>query len=142
MMMSLGMFVFSLPTLAYQDLARKTGWRHAEATRVGARAASQFVGPGADTITLGGLLVPDVAGTRGSIDELRAMGDKGGSGDNGEGWPLVDGTGKVLGAWRLDDLSETQTLFFQDGVPRKTDFSLTLTRVDEPSDGDAAGAQS
>lgn len=132
MMMSLGMFVFSLPTLAYQDLARKTAWRHAESTRVGARAASQFVGPGADTITLGGLLVPDVAGTRASISELREMGDQ------GEAWPLVDGTGAVLGAWRIDDLSETQTIFFEDGVPRKTDFSLTITQVDEPTAGEAA----
>ena len=132
MMMSLGMFVFSLPTLAYQDLARKTAWRHAESTRVGARAASQFVGPGPDTITLGGLLVPDVAGARSSIVELREMGDQ------GKAWPLVDGTGAVLGAWRIDDLSETQTVFFEDGVPRNTDFSLTITQVDEPTAGEAA----
>ena len=29
MMMTLGMFVFGLPTLAYQELQRTTEWRHA-----------------------------------------------------------------------------------------------------------------
>lgn len=132
MMMSLGLFVFSLPTLAYQELQRRTSWEHAENKRVGVRASSQFVGPGADTITLGGLLVPDVAGSPSSIAELREMGDEGGN------WPLVSGTGEVLGAWRIDSLDETQTLFFQDGVARRTDFSITLTRVDEPAAAEAS----
>lgn len=131
MMMSLGMFVFSLPTLAYQDLQRKTAWRHAETSRVGARAANQFLGPGTDGITLGGVLVPDVAGDAGAIETLRAMGAK------GEPYPLVDGRGNVLGAWVIESLDEGQQNFFQDGLARKTDFSLSLKQVDEPADGAA-----
>ncbi len=42
MLMSLGMFVFSLPTLAYQDMQRQTAWRHPSNSRVGSRAAHQF----------------------------------------------------------------------------------------------------
>ena len=38
MMMSLGMFVFGLPTLAYQDMQRQTNWRHPGNSRVGTRA--------------------------------------------------------------------------------------------------------
>lgn len=131
MMMSLGMFVFSLPTLAYQDLQRKTAWRHAETSRVSARAANQLMGPGTDGITLGGVLVPDVAGDAGAIETLRAMGGK------GEAYPLVDGRGNVLGAWVIESLDEGQQIFFQDGLPRKTDFSLSLKQVDEPADGEA-----
>lgn len=134
MMMSLGMFVFSLPTLAYQELQRKTAWTHAENKRVGARAANQFLGPDADRITLGGLLVPDAGGRRGSLDELRAMGDQGGP------WPLVDGTGAVLGSWVIENVDETQSVFFEDGVPRKTDFGLSIKRVDEPAAAAASPA--
>ncbi|WP_292065968.1 phage tail protein [Brevundimonas sp. UBA7664] len=136
MMLSLGMFVFSLPTLAYQDLQRSTAWRHADTSRVGARAANQFLGPGADTITLGGVLVPDVAGDPGSIAELREMGEKGGP------WALVDGRGNVMGAWVIESLTEGGELFFQDGVPRKTDFSLSLKHVDEPAVDESQPASS
>ena len=38
MMMSLGMFVFGLTTLAYQDMQRQTSWRHPGNSRVGTRA--------------------------------------------------------------------------------------------------------
>lgn len=133
MMMSLGMFVFSLPTLAYQELQRKTAWAHADTRRVGARPASQFLGPDGDRITLGGLLVPDAGGRRESLEELRSMGDKGGP------YALVAGTGDVMGAWVIESVDETQSVFFGDGVPRKTDFSLSLKRVDEPAAAGTGG---
>ena len=63
MMMALGMFVFSLPTLAYQDLQRQTSWRHPSSSRVGSRPARQFTGAGDDTITLSGLLLPELLET-------------------------------------------------------------------------------
>lgn len=124
-MMSLGLFGFSLSTAAYQDLKRKTAWRHATADRFGARPAGQFVGPGDDTITLSGVILPGLSGRPGSLDDLRAMGDQ------GLAWPLVTGTGVVLGAFRIVDLDESQQTFFQDGVARRYDFSLTLERADE-----------
>lgn len=132
-MMSLGMFGFSLPTAAYQELQRQTSWSHADTKRLGARAASQFLGPDTDKITLSGVLLPEVAGDPAALDELRGMGD------DGEAWPLVDGTGKVYGAFRIDSLSETQSVFFDDGVARKYDFSLQLTKVDD-AQGRAAGS--
>ena len=136
MMMALDLFVFSLPTLAYQELQRRTSWRHADTSRVGARAANQFLGPGDDKITLGGVLVPDAAGLRSTIADLRAMGDR------GKSWSLVSGSGEVMGAWVIESLDETQTIFFEDGVPRKTDFSLSLKHVDEPAVVSAAPAAS
>jgi phage protein U len=126
MMMALGTFVFSLPTLVYQELQRKTSWKHVETERLGVRAANQFLGPGADTISLPGVLVPDVAGDPFAISDLREMGDQ------GEPWSLVSGTGEVMGAWVITDLDETQSIFFEDGVARKTDFTLSLKQVDEP----------
>ncbi|MEH6564579.1 MAG: phage tail protein [Halopseudomonas sp.] len=125
MMMALGLFVFSLHTAAYQDFQRQTNWRHPSSSRVGAAPARQFVGKGEDTITLSGLLVPELAGSRLSLDALRLMAD------TGKAWPLVEGTGRIYGLWIIESMSQTHTLFFRDGAPRRIEFSLTLQRVDD-----------
>lgn len=124
-MMAFGQFAFGLDTLAYQSLARQTAWRHAENSRVGARPAGQYVGPGQDSITLSGLLVPEFAGNRLALDELRTMGDA------GSAWPLVSGDGTVLGQWTLQSVHETQTVHLADGTPRRIEFQLELRRVDD-----------
>lgn len=125
MMMALGMFVFGLPTLAYQEFQRQTDWRHPSTSRVGAPPARQYLGQGDDQITLPGVLVPELCGSLLSLDTLRAMAD------TGHAWPLVEGTGRIHGLWVIEHLSETRTLFFQDGAARRIEFSLHLQRVDD-----------
>jgi hypothetical protein len=125
MMMALGMFVFSLPTLAYQELQRQTDWRHPSSSRVGTNPARQFAGRGDDAITLPGVLLPELAGTPISLDVLRIMAD------TGKAWPLVEGTGRILGIWVIESISETKTLFFQDGAARRIEFSISLKRIDD-----------
>ena len=123
MLMSLGMFGFEIGTVPFQELARETEWRHASTPRYQARPASQFLGPGEDKVTLSGAIIPGVAGSFSSMDTLKAMGDQ------GEHWPLVDGTGKVHGIYRLDRISERESSFMLGGVPRKSDFTIELSRV-------------
>lgn len=125
MMMALGMFVFSLETLAYQEFQRQTEWRHGSTSRIGTSPASQFLGRGEDTITLPGLLLPGLAGTPLSLDTLRMMAD------TGKAWPLVEGTGKIYGAWTITSISETRTLFFRDGAARRIEFTVNLKRIDD-----------
>nr|WP_127881854.1 phage tail protein [Pseudomonas carnis] len=125
MMLSLGMFVFSLSTLAYQELQRQTNWRHASNSRVGAPPALQFVGRGDDTITLPGIILPELAGSVLSLDGLRLMAN------TGKAWPMVEGTGRIYGLWAIESLSETKTVFFRDGTPRRIEFTLTLKRTDD-----------
>lgn len=125
MMMCLGQFVFSLSTLAYQDFQRQTQWRHPSNSRVGARPARQYAGPGDDTITLQGLLAPELTGSVESLDKLREMAD------TGAAWPLVEGTGRVYGLYAIEQLSEGKTLFFKDGASRRIEFTINLTRVDD-----------
>src|SRR5450830_1044862 len=84
MMMSLGQFVFSLNTLAFEELKRQTTWRHPSNSRVGQRPARQFVGPGDDTINLTGVQVPEFMGKRQSLPQLRDMAD------SGRAWAMVD----------------------------------------------------
>ncbi|SUJ23459.1 Phage protein U [Sphingomonas paucimobilis] len=45
MLLSLGLFAFGIDTLAFDEIQRKSSWRHATATRIGARDASQFHRP-------------------------------------------------------------------------------------------------
>ncbi|MBJ2247449.1 phage tail protein [Pseudomonas haemolytica] len=125
MMLSLGMFVFSLSTLAYQELQRQTNWRHASNSRVGAPPALQFVGRGDDTITLPGIILPELAGSVLSLDALRLMAN------TGKAWPMVEGTGRIYGLWVIESLSETKTVFFRDGTPRRIEFTVTLKRTDD-----------
>ena len=63
MMMALGMFVFSLETLAYQEFQRQTDWRHGSTSRIGTNPARQYLGRGDDSITLPGVLLPGLAGS-------------------------------------------------------------------------------
>lgn len=125
-LMNLGMFVFDLPTLTYSQLQRRSTWRHATSDRVGARPAGQFVGPGDDGITLTGMLAPIAFGDPGSLDELRRMAD------TGEAWPMLDGAGRNYGAFVITALDETQKSILDNGVPRISDFSVTLQRMDDP----------
>ena len=125
MMLALGMFVFSLSTLAYQELQRQTEWRHPSSSRVGAAQARQFIGRGDDSITLPGIIFPELAGTTLSLDALRLMAN------TGKAWPMIEGTGRIYGLWVIESLSETKTVFFRDGTPRRIEFTLSLKRIDD-----------
>ena len=125
MMMSLGMFIFSLETLAYQELQRQTEWRHGSTSRIGTNPARQFLGRGEDSISMPGILLPALAGSPLSLDTLRAMAD------TGKAWPLIEGTGRILGIWVIENISETKTLFFQDGAARRIEFTIALKRIDD-----------
>ncbi|MCM2131453.1 phage tail protein [Larsenimonas rhizosphaerae] len=125
MLMCLGMFVFETSTVPYQQLQRRTEWRHASQSRVGDRPAYQFLGPGTDTITLSGTLLPAFTGGRVSLDQIRDMADQ------GRAWPLVEGTGRQYGLWVITGVDETSSTLYRDGAAAKIEFSLTLEHVDD-----------
>jgi len=125
MMMILGMFVFSLPTLAYQELQRQTDWKHPGNSIVGGRDQSQFTGKGDDIITLNGWIAPELTGSIYSLDALRFMAD------TGKAWILIQGTGRILGNFVITNMSEGKTHLAKNGDPERIDFSITLKRVDE-----------
>ena len=128
MMMCFGLFVFGLHTTPYQQLQRQLSWRHPSTSRVGKRPARQFIGVGDETITLSGVLYPELTGGKISLAALKAMGD------TGKAWPLIEGTGIFYGLFVIEEMSQTDSVFFPDGAPRKIEFSLKLTRVDDEPD--------
>ena len=92
---------------------------------MGAGPAYQFVGKGEDTITLSGTIIPQLFGTTGAIRLLRRMGD------TGKAYVMVDGIGTVYGAFIITGLDEEGSMFVVNGLPQKTDFTLTLKCVDD-----------
>jgi phage protein U len=124
MLMSLGMFPFSLDTLAHEDLSRRTAWRHATSQRIGQRDATQYVGPGEETVSIAGTAYAALSDGRLSLDQLRTMAD------SGDAWPLVDGAGMIFGAFVIQTLDERHKALFADGTPRAIDFQIELLRVD------------
>ena len=124
MMMALGLFVFALETAPYQEFQQQIGWRHPSNNRMGKRPSRQFTGPDDETITLSGVLLPEISGGDNTIEVLRVMGNLGLS------YVLIEGTGHYYGMFEIDNLTVTRTLFFKDGKARRIEFSLKLTRVD------------
>lgn len=123
MLMALGLFVFERATLPFSELQHRSDWRHPRSERVGAAPVSQFLGPGGDDITLNGICVPEMGGSYASIETLREMAA------TGESWPLVEGTGRVLGNYCIIALDTQKKAFIDNGMPRKIDFAIDLQRT-------------
>lgn len=124
MLYALGMFVFDSSTALPDSLSRRRDWRHDRTERFGARAASQFTGPGEDKITLAGTLVPELAGDYSSIEMLAKMADE------GEALPLLDGLHTNIGTYVIVAIDEDKTNLLDNGRARQNAFTIDLSRVD------------
>ncbi|MCU8055376.1 phage tail protein [Shewanella sp. SM34] len=125
MMMTLGFFVFSRLTVPYQTSQHEMVWRHPTNSRVGARPSAQFLGVGDETLTLSGVLMPEITGGELSLEALRKMAD------TGKAYPLIEGRGTVTGFFVIEKISKGRSEFFSDGAARKIEFTIELKRVDE-----------
>ncbi|MCU7977552.1 phage tail protein [Shewanella sp. SW36] len=125
MMMTLGFFVFSRLTVPYQTSQHDMVWRHPTNSRVGARPSAQFLGVGDETLTLSGVLMPEITGGELSLDALRKMAD------TGKAYPLIEGRGTVTGFFVIEKISKGRSEFFSDGAARRIEFTIELKRVDE-----------
>lgn len=123
-MMALGLFVFMLDTVPYQQLQQQLKWRLPSNSRVGQRPAYQFVGPDEETVTLSGVLMPEITGGDTALSLLRLMADQGLS------WPLIEGTGNIYGFYVVESMDTTRCDFFSDGKARRIEFTITLKRAD------------
>lgn len=124
-MMALGLFVFMLDTVPYQQLQQQVKWRLPSNGRVGKRPSYQFLGPDEETVTLSGMLMPELTGGDTALALLRLMAEQ------GKAWPLIEGTGAIYGFFAVESLDTTRREFFSDGKARQIDFTLTLKRVDD-----------
>jgi len=126
MLMTLGLFVFSLQTAPLNQLKRNASWKHASNSRIGKRDAKQYLGPGDEKVTLQGVIAPEITGGPANLEELRGMADQ------GKAWTLIDASGEVWGQFIINDINEDRTHFLPTGEARKIEFSLSLERTDNP----------
>ncbi|QUG76381.1 phage tail protein [Erwinia sp. E602] len=124
MMMVFGMFVFTLRTIPYQQLQHSQEWRHVKNDRVNASGAFQYIGPGDSTVTLDGVLYPEITGGNLSLAALNTIGYA------GRPWPLIEGGGRIYGMYVMTHLEQGRSEFDRYGNPRKIEFTISLTRVD------------
>ncbi len=130
MLMSLGLFTFSLQTAPFETVRRATSQRWAKADRIKKGAAQQWTGPGDDTLVIEGVLMPEATGGAENLDKLRDMAAQ------GKAWILTAGTGETLGRWIIEQVDERRSRMRADGSPRKIDFSLALRRYwDDDANG-------
>ncbi|WP_428243412.1 phage tail protein [Gynuella sp.] len=134
MMMLLGPVVFSIDTGAYEKLQHSTSYQWASQTRLGhpffkhlgvGGPARQYIGPGDDSISLNGTIYPQY---KGGIRQLSLVRLTAGI---GVAMPLLDGNGFVYGRWIIENVQETKSVFFADGIPKKIEFSVSLKRYNE-----------
>ena len=126
-MLVLGTFPFGVDTAAYQQLQRSTQYKWAAQERLGhlRGPAYQFVGPGEETINLSGVIYPQYSGYKLSLTALRLLAGF------GFALPLITVGGMLLGRWIVEQIQETNSLFFADGSCRKIEFTLNLKRYNE-----------
>ncbi len=124
-MLGLGEYRFCLDTAAYDELRRRTEYRWPCQDRINRAPALQFMGPGGETIELGGTIYPHFRGGLGQVDAMRAQAALGAP------LLLVDGTGKVMGHWAIESIEETRRVFFADGTPRRIEFRLSIRRYND-----------
>lgn len=125
-LLSIGNFIFSIPTLLHDELQRQTDWRHAANARIGAPDATQFIGPGQDTVSISGTALAELSDGAASLDQLRAMAA------TGEPQPMVDGSGWIRGDFIINRIDERRKHLLADGTALKIDFGIDLTRVEKP----------
>ncbi len=90
------------------------------------RKKRQFIGPGEEKISLPCLIYQEHGfGRRQSLDDLAAMADR------GAGYTLCDGSGYLYGVYTIDSIDETRQILIFNGLPRKIDCTIRLTRVDD-----------
>jgi len=124
-MMRLGSYKFCIYTAAYQELNRTTNYKWGEQAVFGDWDNLQFLGPSEDTQSLTGVVYPEFKGGTGQIDELRALA--------ATGIPqlLISGTGKILGYWVINSITEGQTKFAAFGVPRRQEFTINMRKYSD-----------
>ena len=125
MMLSLGDFQFNVDTAAYGELFLKAEYPWAKVNRLQNTPQHQAVGKETRSISLQGVVYPSYRETgAGQIEDMRKAAAK------MEPQALTSGDGRYLGRWIVKSVSETDSVFFDDGTPQKQEFTLELERFD------------
>ncbi|UYO50345.1 phage tail protein [Rhodopseudomonas palustris] len=126
-LMAYGPVTFSIYPLNPQSTERSTEASYVEKPVVGRRPPLEFMGDGAEDLTISAVLFPMKFGGLSSLSVLDAM--------RTSGIPhlLVRGDGTPLGWFCVIGAREKATYLDQSGVGQKIDIDLHLKRADAPN---------
>ena len=124
-MMALGAFRFGVTGTSYQSLRRVAAYRWEQQDRLGRDPAQQFMGPGAEDVTLEGTIHPHYRGGLRQVEFMRL------AARTGQPLMLVDGLGWVFQRWVILSVEETRKVLMSDGAPRQIDFRVSLRSYGE-----------
>lgn len=124
-LLTIGKYQFSIDTAAHKELQRTQSFRWASQARLSREPAMQYMGPGSVTINLSGSIFPTYRGGLGQIDDMVKEAKK------GKPLTLADGQGVNHGRFCIKQISDTQQIFFGNGMPRKIDFQMQLEQYGE-----------
>lgn len=125
MLMALGNYFFSWLTASYDNKEEARTYRWEAQNVVGHLPLYQYLGPGEQTLRLEGVIYSHYKGGILQIPLMKQTAAK------GKPLMLVDGLGNVLGRWVITALTEKQTVFCSNGLPRKATFTLDLKQYDD-----------
>lgn len=117
--MALGSFIFGLSgNFAYSTLQRKSdgGWTNIDILT--SKPKSSQTGQGLQVLIISGKSMYAQAMER--LDELRALQAL------RVPLPLVDGIGRNWGLWRINNITENQSLIIDDGTAMVIDWTIDL----------------
>ena len=125
MMLSLGDFQFGIDTAAYAELSLKAEYPWAKVDRLQNTPQHQAMGLEVRSISLRGTVFPSYreAGLS-QIETLREAAAE------MKPQPLMAGNGRYLGSWVVKSISQTDTVFFEDGAAQKQEFTMEMERFD------------
>ena len=125
MMLSLGDFQFGVDTAAYAELSLKAEYPWAKVDRLQNTPQHQAMGLEVRSISLRGTVYPSYreAGLS-QIETLREAAAE------MKPQPLMAGNGRYLGSWVVKSISQTDTVFFEDGAAQKQEFTMEMERFD------------
>lgn len=117
--MALGSFIFGLSSgFPYDTLERKTSGGWVSLDIISSKPKSHNTGQGLETLRLSGKAQWSEGMAK--VDALRAMANARAP------YVLVDGTGRVWGRWRIDDVNESQKRVLDDGTATLLEWTLEL----------------
>ena len=131
-LLSLGLFIFATGQTAIDEIQRKSSYRYGTGNAIGVRPTLQYLGPDNDSMTLPGILYPEVTDPPSVLDALRDMAK------TGQSYALLGGDGSYFGLWKVTDIEETRKHLLSDGTARKIEFSLNLKLQDDFQRDDVA----
>jgi len=125
MLYQYGSITFEVWPINTHEVGRNSASTFVEKPVIGRRPPLEFVGAGADTVTMKGRLFPINWG--GSMEVFY------GQQSSGKAFPLMRGDGKALGFYVCETVEETAQFLDYKGRGRMIEFTLTLKRSDAAS---------